>query len=110
MPYIDVRISFNSFVPSDLKDELAERLVNHYLDSLLENPSKHDKVEFEILYSCYTLDLPQRIDGLKKVGFNQGECNEILESLKRLTNDIIDNDDGLWKKDIGKLDKLKVRQ
>jgi len=110
LPYIDVRISFNSFIPSGLKDDLAERLVNYYLDSLLENPSKHDKVEFEILYSCYTLDLPQRIDKLKSAGFKQDECNQIIESLKCLTNDIIRNDDGLWKKDIGKLDKLKDRQ
>ncbi|MCW8901346.1 MAG: PEP-utilizing enzyme [Gammaproteobacteria bacterium] len=110
LPYIDVRISFNSFIPGDLKDDLAERLVNHYLDRLLENPSMHDKVEFEILYSCYTLDLPQRIDELKSAGFKQDECDEIIESLKRLTNDIIHSDDGLWKKDIGKLDKLKDRQ
>ena len=110
LPYIDVRISFNSFIPCDLKDDLAERLVNHYLNRLLENPSKHDKVEFEILYSCYTLDLPQRIDELKSVGFKQDECDEIIESLKRLTNDIIHNDDGLWKKDISKLNKLKDRQ
>jgi len=110
LPYIDVRISFNSFIPSDLRDDLAERLVNHYLDRLLENPSKHDKVEFEILYSCYTIDLPQRITELQSAGFNQNECDEILESLKRLTNNIIHSDDGLWKKDIGKLDKLKERQ
>ncbi|MDC0092770.1 PEP/pyruvate-binding domain-containing protein [Alphaproteobacteria bacterium] len=110
LPYIDVRISFNSFIPSDLKDGLAERLVNFYLDSLLKNPSKHDKVEFDILYSCYTLDLPQRIDKLKNAGFKQTECDEIIESLKRLTNKIIDNDDGLWKKDIGKLETLKDKQ
>jgi glutamine kinase len=110
LPYIDVRISFNSFIPGDLKDELADRLVNHYLDRLLENPSNHDKVEFEILYSCYTLDLPQRITELQSAGFNQNECDEILESLRCLTNDIIHSDDGLWKKDIGKLDKLKKRQ
>ena len=110
LPYIDVRISFNSFIPSDLKDDLAERLVNHYLDRLIETPSNHDKVEFEILYSCYTLDLPQRITELKSVGFSQDECDRILESLKCLTNDIIHSDDGLWKKDINKLEKLKKRQ
>jgi len=110
LPYIDVRVSFNSFIPNDLKDELAERLVNHYLDRLIKNPTNHDKVEFKIIYSCYTLDLPQRIEELKNAGFKQEECDEIIESLKHLTNDIIRNDDGLWKKDIGKLDKLKERQ
>jgi len=110
LPYIDVRISFNSFIPADLKDELADRLVNHYLDRLLENPSKHDKVEFEIIYSCYTLDLPERISELKKAGFDQGDCEEISESLRSLTNGIIHSIDGLWIKDIAKLDELKSKQ
>ena len=43
-PYIDVRVSFNSFIPKDLGENLAGRLVNHYLDCLLKNPNNHDKV------------------------------------------------------------------
>jgi len=110
LPYIDVRVSFNSFIPGDLNDDLADRLVNHYLDRLVENPNDHDKVEFEILYSCYTLDLPQRIEELRNAGFDQSERDEISESLRCLTNSIIHTEDGLWKKDIGKLDQLKFRQ
>jgi glutamine kinase len=110
LPYIDVRISFNSFIPADLKSELADRLVNYYLDSLLGSPSNHDKVEFEIIYSCYTLDLPERISELKKAGFDQDDCDEISESLRVLTNGIIHSVSGLWEKDIIKLDELKSRQ
>jgi len=55
------------------------------------------------------LDLPQRINDLKDSGFNQVECNQILESLRTLTNNIIHSDQGLWKKDIAKLDELKRR-
>ena len=29
LPYIDVRLSFNSFIPADLDDTLAEKLVNY---------------------------------------------------------------------------------
>jgi adenylylsulfate kinase-like enzyme len=61
LPYIDVRVSFNSFVPRDVPDELAGRLVNYYIDRLLAEPHLHDKVEFEIIFSCYTLDLPKRL-------------------------------------------------
>lgn len=50
LPYIDVRISFNSFIPSDINPDLADRLVNYYIDRLVEKPSCHDKVEFEILF------------------------------------------------------------
>jgi glutamine kinase len=110
LPYIDVRISFNSFIPKDLDESLADRLVNHYLNSLLRNPNNHDKVEFEVIFSCYTLDLPQRIIELNKFGFSKEECNEILDKLHKLTQGIICDENGLWKKDIAKLDELKSRQ
>ena len=48
-PYIDVRVSLNSFIPSKLENSLAERLVEYYLDKLIENPELHDKIEFEIV-------------------------------------------------------------
>ena len=110
LPYIDVRVSFNSFIPAELNDKLADRLVNHYLDSLVSSPNKHDKVEFDIIYSCYTMDLPERLESLKERGFNEDDCQEILESLRHLTNGIIRSDTGLWKQDVHKLDELKQRQ
>ena len=35
--------------------------MNYYIDRLLAEPHLHDKVEFEIIFSCYTLDLPKRL-------------------------------------------------
>jgi glutamine kinase len=109
LPYIDVRVSFNSFIPKGLDESLADRLVNHYLECLLRNPNNHDKVEFEVIYSCYTLDLPQRIFELNQFGFSKEECDEISENLHKLTQGIISDENGLWKKDIAKLDELKSR-
>ena len=65
-PYIDVRLSFNSFIPADLDEGMAGRLVDHYIERLLAEPTLHDKVEFEIVFSCYTLDLPQRLERLSQ--------------------------------------------
>lgn len=48
-PYIDVRASFNSFLPEGLPSSLQELLVDAWLDRLDRNPSLHDKVEFEIV-------------------------------------------------------------
>ena len=73
LPYIDVRLSFNSFIPSDLDENLAERLVDHYIERLLEQPTLHDKVEFEIVYSCYTLDIFQRLQHLNENGFSKSD-------------------------------------
>lgn len=110
LPYIDVRVSFNSFLPKELSPDLAERLVNYYLDRLLENQSLHDKVEFDIVFSCYTLDLQQRLTILSHYGFNSDECEAIYQSLIKLTNQIIHNQKGLWKKDLEKIEALSNRQ
>ena len=110
LPYIDVRVSFNSFVPADIDPALAERLVNYYLRQLIASPGHHDKVEFEIIFSCYTLDLPERLTRLSAHGFTDAERRQIEDSLRRLTNTIIHGESGLWRKDIAKVDELDRRR
>lgn len=110
MPYIDVRLSFNSFIPADLDDGLAGRLVDHYIDRLLAEPTLHDKVEFEIVFSCYTLDLPQRLERLVETGFSAEERTAIADSLRRLTNRIVHPKEGLWRADAAKLETLNTRR
>lgn len=109
LPYIDVRVSFNSFIPADIGSELAEKLANYYIESLKAAPQKHDKVEFEIIYSCYTLDLPKRLELLEKHGFSRSDCETLTESLRSLTNRIIHGKNGLWKEDIEKISTLEKR-
>ena len=109
LPYIDVRVSFNSFVPAGLEEELSDKLVNYYLDRLVDNPAKHDKAEFDIVFSCYTFDLPQRIQILKDYGFSEEEINKIISALRDVTNNIIDHKNGLWRKDYGKIQTLNKR-
>lgn len=110
LPYIDVRVSFNSFIPGDVPDELADRLVDHYIDQLARAPTLHDKVEFEIVYSCYTFDLPERIQALEQHGFGSGDRDAIMDSLRRLTNGIINSRTGLWRQDSAKINQLETRQ
>lgn len=110
LPYIDIRVSFNSFIPADLDQGIASRLVDYYIDCLLADHTLHDKVEFEIVFSCYTLDLPKRLECLVKAGFTKDECNIIANSLRNLTNRILHPKDGLWKSDAAKLNTLKVRR
>jgi hypothetical protein len=110
LPYIDVRLSFNSFIPADLDEGLAGRLVDYYIDRLLAKPTLHDKVEFEIVFSCYTLDLPERIERLAEAGFSKDERAAIADSLRGLTNRIIHPKDGLWRQDAAKIDKLNARR
>jgi len=109
LPYIDVRVSFNSFVPRGLRDDLASRLVNYYVDRLISEPHLHDKVEFEIIFSCYTLDLPRRLQRLKAHGFSQQDLDEISDALRRLTNRIVHGETALWRGDRAKIDQLAER-
>ena len=85
-PYIDVRASFNSFVPADLDSELATRLVDHCIDDLFAHPLLHDKVEFEIVYSCLGLDFDRRSRALRAAGFTVAEIERLRVSLASLTS------------------------
>ncbi|HTU46782.1 MAG TPA: adenylyl-sulfate kinase [Bryobacteraceae bacterium] len=109
LPYIDVRVSFNSFIPRDVSDDLAGRLVNYYIDRLLSEPHLHDKVEFEIIFSCYTLDLTKRIGKLTNYGFSPEDLAELSSSLRRLTNRIMHVETALWRSDHAKIEILEQR-
>jgi adenylylsulfate kinase-like enzyme len=109
LPYIDVRVDFNSFIPRDVSDDLAGRLVNYYIHRLLSEPHLHDKVEFEIIYSCYTLDLPNRVSRLAEDGFSSEDLAELSSALRRLTNRIMHGDTALWRRDRAKIDLLARR-
>jgi adenylylsulfate kinase-like enzyme/phosphohistidine swiveling domain-containing protein len=109
LPYIDVRVDFNSFIPRDVSDGLAGRLVNYYIDRLLAEPQLHDKVEFEIIFSCYTLDLPKRMARLTENGFSQQDLTELSSALRHLTNRIMYGETALWRRDREKIDELARR-
>jgi len=107
IPYIDTRITFNSFVPQKLNVNIAEKLVNYYLNKLSTYPKYHDKVEFEIVFSCYYLGLPEALKELLNHGFNENEITRIEFALLELTNNIINPKYGLYKKDIEKITILE---
>lgn len=107
VPYIDARITFNSFVPQKLNVRIAEKLVNYYLDRLSRYPKYHDKIEFEIVFSCYYLGIHDKLRELLHYGFNENEITRIEFSLLELTNQIINSKNGLYKQDIEKISILE---
>ena len=88
LPYIDTRVSFNSFLPKGLSEELSKKLTNYYLELLEKKPQLHDKIEFDITFSCYTFDLKDRLKALT-IFFTESEIITIHEVLKNLTDNII---------------------
>lgn len=110
LPYIDVRVSFNSFVPEDIPEKMAHRLVAYYIDRLIDTPSLHDKVEFEIVQSCYTFDIDRRFGKLAEAGFSADEREQLKQSLRLLTNRVAHRSDGLWIAENDKIEELERRR
>ena len=102
VPFIDVRVSFNSFIPKILDEKIATKLVNYYLSELLKNLNNHDKVEFKIIFSCYYFGIKEKLLKLLNYGFKKNELKSIESSLIQITNSIINTKDGLYKKDLNK--------
>lgn len=108
-PYIDSRVSFNSFIPKNIDEDLSSRLVDYYLDRLEKNPFQHDKIEFNIVYSANSFDLDIRLKELLRNGFSEEDISTIEKELILLTNRIINTEDGLWVQDIEKIKVLEKR-
>lgn len=109
-PYIDVRVSFNSFIPAAIPDSLSHKIANYYLKQLELFPSDHDKIEFNIVFSCYNLDLEKRLEVLSRNGFSIEEISLFRNALLDLTRQIIHPEKGIYKKDIEKINLLDNRR
>ena len=88
-PYIDVRISFNSLIPENCNKNIRKKLMNFYVRKFIEKPFLHDKVEFEILFTCYDTSLDSRLKELENFGFSKHEIKNLKESFREFTNDLI---------------------
>jgi hypothetical protein len=84
-PYIDVRLSLNSFIPNTLEDDLATKIVDWQLDQLSKSPNLHDKIEFEIAMTCLSPSFADYGLKMRAAGFSQTEVNAFRESLQKVT-------------------------
>jgi phosphohistidine swiveling domain-containing protein len=101
LPYIDVRASAASLVPAAAPDEVAERLVDHAVDTLAAQPHLHDKLESRIVVSAHSFRAADRLPlaGAERTAF--------LDVLRRMTDDVITGD--RWQRDLAKLRALDDR-
>ena len=105
-PYIDIRACFNSFIPKDLPEQIAERVVNFCLSWLENNPELHDKVEFEVIPTCYDLDFARWEKRFSyQNSFTPSEIKHIRESYISLTKKAFQRN----KKDLDVIKQLEKR-
>lgn len=110
LPYIDVRVCFNSFIPKNLSDNLSERLVEYYIERLIKNPHLHDKIEFDIGFFSYSFDMDEKISILLEHGFSLEEIELIKAELLTITNNIITDQNNLFSNDISKINHLQEKR
>jgi len=95
-PYVDIRKSFNSLIPENIENK--EKLLDYYFDKFEKNPHLHDKVEFEILFTCYDFLIESRLKELLDYGFTKNDIKKLKESLLEFTNKIIEDYSNLLNK------------
>ena len=64
--FIDIRASLNSFLTKSLSSEECERIVDFQINSLIDNPEYHDKIEFEIAQTSYIFNLEHTLPKIYK--------------------------------------------
>ncbi len=110
-PFIDVRASFNSFLPRQLDASTGEALIAAWLQRLDQNPHLHDKVEFEVAQTafdfCFEQDLEDRCPGVLASDRRRG----FAERLRWLTLECLDSGpDGTLSNAFAAIEELRRRQ
>ena len=110
-PYIDTKLSFESFTPYNIKKNLRKKIVNHWLESLRKKPYLHDKIEFDVAITCYSFDINKKINSSLKKSINSREREILIKEYFKITNNILKKymDNGL-QTEISKIEKLKLLQ
>jgi glutamine kinase len=85
-PYVDVRTSLNSFLPAGLPVGAAERWIAACLERLRADPSRHDKIEFDVTVTCMAPDWPQKAGWMADAGLDAAEIDLFRQLLTARTN------------------------
>lgn len=84
-PYIDVRLSLNSFLPDGLDAAVAGRLVDAELALLAARTELHDRIEFDVALTCRDPRFTDQAGLLVEAGLPAGDVAEIGYKLGALT-------------------------
>ncbi len=104
-PYIDLRVDFNSFLPGKLNKNISEKLINYQINEINKKPYLHDKIEFEVINTCYDFNL----DKINKLPLTKKEKRIYINELFKLTNNILNPKNKFLKNEISKVEILKKR-
>jgi cytidyltransferase-like protein len=106
-PYINLDYAFYSLLPASLDKRLKHKLKEYFKKRLRRDLTAHDKIEFEIVLSCYDFETEKKLQKLYKYGFSDNEVIEISKALKSFTCSIIQDYRNIIKRYLRDLKKLK---
>ena len=89
VPFIDVRLSFHSYLPADLDSRVADKIVDCWLERLGNNRELHDKVEFDVAITTLDFDFNESLQRLMPDLLNKNEKSMFHLCLFNLTDKLI---------------------
>ena len=84
-PFIDVRTSFNSFLPDGLDPDFSARLIDHQIERLRRHRQFHDKIEFEVAVTCRDFSFHRERRKLEAAGFSGDDLDRFEAALAHVT-------------------------
>ena len=81
--YIDLRIDLNSFLIKRLNKNISNKIINYYINKISKNPKIHDKIEYEIFPTYFSLN-KKRYKELKQI-IGSKSLLKYKKELKRIT-------------------------
>ncbi len=109
-PYISLEYSFMGLIPSDLEYDLSVKLINFYKNKLKKDLTAHDKIEFEIVLSCFDFKTDDRLKELLDFGFSIDEVDKIRTSLFDMTQNFLKDYFRVLKKDLEDLNTMTKKR
>jgi glutamine kinase len=110
-PFIDTRLSFNSYLPSTISPVIAEKLVDHWIKQLAKNPALHDKVEFEVAITTYSFDFDEKMEQLIGTCLTSSEKAEFKQAHLQQTMSLVKGEgQGSLSDALEKIEQLRKKQ
>jgi glutamine kinase len=84
--YVNVKSSLKSFIPYNLSKSVTDKYLKYNLNWLLNKPEYHDKIEFEVLPTCFDLNHHKwRNRYVDSKILKIDEYNSLIDNLKVIT-------------------------
>jgi len=109
-PFIDVRLSLNSFLPRKLNKKISKKMINFWLKKLTKKPELHDKIEFDLAITCFSFDIDKKIDLLLNTSISNKEKKIIIKEYQDHFQDLFLNEKSSVQNSINKIMYLKKKQ